>query len=260
MLGDVPPELADLTSVEESLIALCHTKCWILHLKDSDTKGVSQRAVRGHVMVYPQNPGVVADILPPSIEQITAYMCIMFVGSVRPTDEWLREHATPLAVRANKVRRALVWLKAHNHLYSHITINESVLLQLPEDGLLDYHIELVSSSSNQESLVSGYEPDLSQRSEDMNAFTAAEGVLHSILISDLEGHASSAQLKAAAMRHIKHKGGDYLQMRRGSNLVNCFDNPTMFPMMYPTLYPYGIGGFDDSNRNVRISTKNHIKH
>ncbi|KAF8067828.1 hypothetical protein FPV67DRAFT_1415593, partial [Lyophyllum atratum] len=258
MLGDVPPELAELSPVEESLIALCRTKSWIVHLQEG--KGKKQRGINGHIIVFPQDPSIVADILPPAIEEITAYMCIMFVGSVPPTDEWLKENAKPLLVRAHKVRRALVFLKDHNHLYSHITINENVLRQLPENGVLPHHVELVSSSTNQESLVSGYEPDISEPSDTAENSTADHTALHSVLISDLEGHVSSAQMKAAAMRHIKHKGGSYLQMYRGSEAVNSFNNPNMFPMMYPTLYPFGIGGFDDSKRQVPISTKKHIKH
>ncbi|KAJ7832277.1 hypothetical protein B0H13DRAFT_1654290 [Mycena leptocephala] len=38
-LGPVPPELKDLTIVEEAMISLCRAKCWIVQLRgdDSDT-------------------------------------------------------------------------------------------------------------------------------------------------------------------------------------------------------------------------------
>ena len=34
----------------------------------------------------------------------------------------------------------------------------------------------------------------------------------------------------------------------------------MFPMLYPTLFPYGIGGFEDRRRLVPIGFENHVKH
>lgn len=42
--------------------------------------------------------------------------------------------------------------------------------------------------------------------------------------------------------------------------MNEFFNPVMFPMLYPTLFPYGIGGFEDRQRQVPISFENHVKH
>ena len=34
----------------------------------------------------------------------------------------------------------------------------------------------------------------------------------------------------------------------------------MFPMLYPTLFPYGIGGFEDRRKLVPIGFENHIRH
>ena len=42
--------------------------------------------------------------------------------------------------------------------------------------------------------------------------------------------------------------------------MNEFFNPSIFPMLYPTLFPYGIGGFDDRRRLVPIGLENHVKH
>jgi hypothetical protein len=38
-LGPVPKELSDLTVVEEAMIARCHSKCWIIQLKEEDPNG-----------------------------------------------------------------------------------------------------------------------------------------------------------------------------------------------------------------------------
>ncbi|KAK0452776.1 uncharacterized protein EV420DRAFT_1482083 [Desarmillaria tabescens] len=56
-IGEIPPELSDLTIIEESMIALCRSKCYIFQLKADDLDIESadlQKGVKGHVIVYPQ--------------------------------------------------------------------------------------------------------------------------------------------------------------------------------------------------------------
>ncbi|KAI5987249.1 hypothetical protein EDD15DRAFT_2120356, partial [Pisolithus albus] len=40
---------------------------------------------------------------------------------------------------------------------------------------------------------------------------------------------------------------------RGSHPVDEYNNPNFFPGMFPTLFPYGLGGFDDKQRDVPLS-------
>jgi hypothetical protein len=99
-LGSVPDELKNLTVIEEAMIARCRSKCWVIQLKAENEDIVvqsTQRGMKGHIIVYPQQPSKVADILPPSIEEITAPVCVLFVGSSAPTAEWLREYVKPSA-------------------------------------------------------------------------------------------------------------------------------------------------------------------
>ncbi|KAJ7911719.1 hypothetical protein B0H13DRAFT_1451694, partial [Mycena leptocephala] len=123
LLGPVPDELKNLTVIEEAMIARCRSKCCIIQLREENQgliPATTQRGIKGHMIIYPQQPSKIADILPPSIEEITSPVCILFVGSSPPTPEWLREHAKALAVNAGRVRAALRWLKTHNHLYKDI--------------------------------------------------------------------------------------------------------------------------------------------
>ncbi|KAF8649106.1 hypothetical protein AX14_008744, partial [Amanita brunnescens Koide BX004] len=41
---------------------------------------------------------------------------------------------------------------------------------------------------------------------------------------------------------------------------NDYQNTRLFPSLYPTLYPYGVGGFEDDNQHPRISMKAHVRH
>ena len=93
VLGEIPAQLKDLTIVEEAMIARCRAKCWIVQLKEENAEiGSSpsaQHAVKGHVIIYPQRPSAIASILPPPIDEISTPICVIFVGSSPPTDEWL---------------------------------------------------------------------------------------------------------------------------------------------------------------------------
>ena len=70
------------------------------------------------------------------------------------------------------------------------------------------------------------------------------------MITDVDGAAPANELRAAAIRHVKKKGGGYIEINHDPTPVNEFFNPEMFPMIYPTLFPYGIGGFENQNRSA----------
>ncbi|KIM73535.1 hypothetical protein PILCRDRAFT_81058, partial [Piloderma croceum F 1598] len=42
--------------------------------------------------------------------------------------------------------------------------------------------------------------------------------------------------------------------------VNEFCNPSLFPMIYPCLFPYGIGGLEYRKRSSGLTLKRHVKH
>jgi hypothetical protein len=92
-LGPVPDVLKDLTVIEEAMIARCRAKSWIVQLdaKNDDICSSTpdvQRGVKGHVIIYPQRPSEIAQILPPLLEDILTPVCVLFVGSSPPTPQW----------------------------------------------------------------------------------------------------------------------------------------------------------------------------
>ncbi|KAG1792597.1 uncharacterized protein HD556DRAFT_1215361, partial [Suillus plorans] len=70
----------------------------------------------------------------------------------------------------------------------------------------------------------------------------------------------SNELRAAALRHVKQHGGGYVEIPHGPAPVNEYSNPDLFPMIYPTLFPYGLGGFEQSVRMSKIGMSRHAKH
>lgn len=103
-LGSIPKELRDLTVVEEAMTARCCSKCWVVQLKEFEggdpelmTPSI-QHGMRGHIIIYPQRPSKISSMLPPSIDDISTPICVIFVGSSPPSNEWLREKAKLLVV------------------------------------------------------------------------------------------------------------------------------------------------------------------
>ncbi|KAJ6522570.1 hypothetical protein B0H19DRAFT_872834, partial [Mycena capillaripes] len=245
------------------MIARCRAKCWIIQLKEEGdySTPITQRGVRGHIIVYPQRPSDIAKVLPPSIDEIVTPICVIFVGSNPPTQEWLQKKAKPLTVRKEKVMAALNWLKTHNPLYKDVEINQHVFDGQPNEAILPFHVQHILPSTGVASATSSYptaiEPNLSTI---MNPPTSNPIPFESVVVMDVEGHASSNELRQAAIKHMNMPGNNYLGIPHDKHPVNEFDNPALFPMIYPTLYPYGIGGCEDKRRQTPLTMKTHIKH
>ncbi|KAJ6555900.1 hypothetical protein B0H19DRAFT_1292726 [Mycena capillaripes] len=70
------------------MIARCRSKCWIIQLREENQELIlasTQRGIKGHIIIYPQQASKIADILPPSVEEITSPVCVLFVGASPPT-------------------------------------------------------------------------------------------------------------------------------------------------------------------------------
>lgn len=69
----------------------------------------------------------------------------------------------------------------------------------------------------------------------------------------VDGHTSSNVLQAVAVRHFNNVEKGYFEMPHNSKAENEFCNPQLFPRLYPTLFPYGLGGFEDCKWSKFIS-------
>jgi hypothetical protein len=141
-LGPGPKELSDLTVVEEAMIARCQSKCWVIQLKEEDPNNENtvlppnvQCGVKGHIIIYPQQPSEIAHLLPPNINDVLIPICVLFIRSSPPSHEWLKKKAKPLCIRREKLWAALNWLKRNNPLYNDIEINHAVLDSLEDEQI-----------------------------------------------------------------------------------------------------------------------------
>ncbi|KAJ3858428.1 hypothetical protein EV359DRAFT_15114, partial [Lentinula novae-zelandiae] len=237
------------------MISHCRAKSWIVQLKETNNiaNRTSQRALKGNIIVYPQKPSAVAKILPPSLDELAAPICVIFVGSSWPTDEWLRTKAKPLTACPKVIRDALIWLKSHNKWYKDIEIDHDLLNRLPDNFVLPVHVECVASSKAADNLTSGYDPTTSAApSMQTNEADIKEVVFENVVIADVDANATVNELRAAAMRYIKFKGGSYIEVPHDSEPMNEFFNPLLFPMIYPTLFlsQSGSGGVTKQSREA----------
>ncbi|KAJ3846254.1 hypothetical protein EV368DRAFT_53047 [Lentinula lateritia] len=234
------------------MISHCRAKSWIIQLKEENgfVTPTNQRGLKGNIIIFPQKVSFVIKVLPPSLDQLSQPVCVIFVVSSRPSDEWLRQKVRPLTVQPAKVwAAALMWLNMYNKWY------KDLLQSLPEEFSLPVHIEHVVPDNLDESLTTSYD----QTSKNPGDSQGTSPMFKSILIADVNGNATVNELRAAAMCHIK-KGSSYAEILHKVHPVNEFFNPSMFPMSYPTLFPFGIGGFEDHCRACPLLMKRHIKH
>ncbi|KAG1887027.1 hypothetical protein F4604DRAFT_1877615 [Suillus subluteus] len=239
------------------MIALCHTKCFILHLREESCHIPNvQRGLKGNVIVFPQCPSKVLEMLPPSVEEIITPICVLFIGSCPPMIEWLCTHAKPLIVRREKVRSALEWLCEHNKLYADVTINHDHLDLISDEDVLPVHIKTLPAEADQahDALTSRYD-NLSdfEGSAPLNKETVIDDVLERV--TNVDGGAPAHELHAAALHHVKEKSGGFIQVPHGSSPMNEYVNPELLPKIYPTLFPYGIGGFEHPRHTRPLSFK-----
>ncbi|KAF8426797.1 hypothetical protein L210DRAFT_3307660, partial [Boletus edulis BED1] len=243
------------------MIARCRAKMCVvqLHSDDDRCRANTQRGLRGHVIVYPQEPEHAIDILPPPIDEILNMICVIFVGSSAPSCEWLKKHARPLLVRRQRVISALAWLRLHNPYYKDTRVNDSVCSSLPVEDVLPVHIEVVAPSGHRDSLTARYDGVSQDTPSDCSSGVTSE-IFESVVVTNIDASAPSHVLRAAAMEHVMKKGKAFVQIPHGRSPVGDICNPAFFPMIYPTLFPYGLGAPEDTYRLPRVSLRRHIHH
>jgi len=131
-IGAVPPELQGLTWIEELLIARSHlTGHIICHQNRNAT---SYFSLKGHVILLPQAPTKLLDVLPLPPSSLPDIVHVIWVGRPVRNVDVLRDH---FSVRTHKVYDALVWLIHNNEDYKDVTIDRSLFEHWPPVWVAD---------------------------------------------------------------------------------------------------------------------------
>ena len=98
MCQHYPRELEGLTLTEECLVAKCYPIGTILKLRPGNP--VAYNALRGHIIVVPQNPGPLLQMLPSPELRLSDHIKVFWLGKKIPLDADLKPF---LQVRMSKV-------------------------------------------------------------------------------------------------------------------------------------------------------------
>jgi hypothetical protein len=260
-----PDVLQELTLVEECLVARSHPIASIVKLRP---QGAAYDGLRGHVVVLPQEPGPLLDILPSAELNLVDKIRVIWFGDGTPTAEDLKPY---LEVRKHVVLRALQWLRVHNKLYSHITVNDALLSSWEESFIPRDLEDSIVHSDNDHDEREGYAANLRAGNHE-NDFQEALDRQTSAPIStgcvytDVESSRQhpTLQLVSAILNLEKgrfereagpqadgedsspHYTDDVPVIRYVSKgrtvLMNDWQDAEFFTGSFPTLFPLGSGG------------------
>jgi hypothetical protein len=191
-------------------------------------------------------------ILPPPVEDLDDVLAFIYTGPTKPTPEDFKR--TPLLVRRRKVAAALEWLKLNHPDYYDLEISYKNLEDYPEDVppvVIDYR----RKESNK---------DIEATSvHDMEQEQGTREGMCSLTVHGLTGeeyaNATTKTLKAIALKHLDNMG-KIIAMGHAKNPESTWRNPKLYPMIFPWLFPYGLGGIGNEIHKGLLSDAAHKKH
>ena len=227
--GPAPPELSNLSLVEQCGIAQIASLMKVVHLRGGGTK------MKGSSISFAQDIKSFAKTLP-----------------VRPEDLPLvvikspyQQH--PLKANSKKMRAALEWLKRHNKYYNDIEISEENLQLYPDTN--DEAVELRYIDSNereqeeeeQEEEVAGADEDQNYGAENDDDYIGS-CVNHEIPLESTRARLENAFSDNDTQSVQSNVLPPELEWpARAANPISEFKTEGFLCMSYPHLFPHGVG-------------------
>ena len=280
MCHEYPNALEDLTPVEECLIAKSHPIGTILKLRPGNhPSSAGYNALRGHMILIPQDPGPLLRILPCPELKLNNLIKVFWLGKQAPMDFDLRPF---LRVRKDKVLAALRYLVQHNHLYYNLGINHDMINNWPDDFIppeIWNNIICLEKSDHHER--EGYTINLENGNHE-NDFHAShnesvhaddeEAFITGSVYTDINGERQDPNVRminallglvannprrpnetVLPQEDISDNHSQDQQklpmlsyaIRGRATLMSNWENPQYFTTAFPTLFPNGIGGHQD---------------
>ncbi|KAG2104978.1 hypothetical protein BD769DRAFT_1393359 [Suillus cothurnatus] len=184
-----------------------------------------------------------ATVLPRTPMDINGMLSVIFVGPMKLTDNSLKTMFQ-------------VWKKLYPEngavpgigacvIYDHESDVHTVFAE-ETAGFSDHPAEMFASSGASDNLKD--EPAV---------------LLESMGVSDpesskLSGHAFMASALSNLMPATANQPS--LIMHRSADAMCEYDNPDLIPGMFPTLFPFSIGGFDDKSRSTPLGFRRQIEY
>ncbi|KAF5367284.1 hypothetical protein D9615_010468 [Tricholomella constricta] len=201
-----------------------------------------------HLVAFESPLPKVYEMLPPPVEDLDDVLAILFTGPCKPTEEEFKR--SPVLVRRHAIRAALEWLILNHSDYADVKISAKNLAEYPETSPI---VSVVYRERGSDKI-----------SEATSIHDTGEGdgvesgecpfVVHG-LTGEQMGTNTVEALKGMAMEHW-NSGGMALRVGQHNKMESIYNNPDLYPQMFPWLFPYGLGGVGSTS----LSDDLHKKH
>ncbi|PPQ75657.1 hypothetical protein CVT26_001814 [Gymnopilus dilepis] len=259
--GELPDRFKDLTWVEEMACAVHRTTAHVSRIYQSSDPA-QPRVFHGNTCAHDMNIVSTAEVLPRTPDNVNGMLSVVFIGPGKYKADCLKHM---FSVRKAKIWDFLYWLKyeARNPLYQSVVLDKRNIDLYPEndtlpgvaDRVLHDQSLSVAKTFAEESAGLDDHPALQVQAADDDCDEPLL-FLEKFGVSDPEGvKIQGRTFTAAALRNVIVNPSDQpdLIIHRSSRPVDEYKNPKLFPGLYPTLFPYGIGGFEDPTRRLSLS-------
>ena len=272
-VGTLPARFSDITWVEEQVCALARSTLYVYRLYGKENPQDSYFA-KGNSCAHAQNTYTTASALPLLPSDINGTIGVVFTSSLSRMPKDILKSV--FRVRKRVIEDFLQWLVENNHLYRDVEIKQSNLDLYPDDDMLPGIDErvVVNQVANPQQVfeeeTSAFEPHPASSFYDRDKVDMADGENKSVHIESMGVFDADSRdpeknpprfLKASALRNLApDQRPSHLALPRSSAPTPEYGNTDLFPRLFPTLYPYGVGGFDDPLRTAPIAFRNHVEH
>jgi Helitron helicase-like domain at N-terminus len=143
----------------------------------------------------------------------------------------------PLLVRKNAVGKALEWLKLNHVDYSDLDIAYNNLEAYPDDGppvVVTYRTAMTNKNPE---AVSAFDNDKEEGVDSGPCPFTVNGITGEKLNT-----MGPKALIAQAIKNLTEDDGKVLAVGHAAKPESMYNNPQLYPMMFPWLFPYGLGG------------------
>ncbi|PBK88562.1 hypothetical protein ARMGADRAFT_1033920 [Armillaria gallica] len=190
-------------------------------------------------------------VLPRRPADLNGMLGIVFVGPKRSICSCLQ---TMFTIRKEKMWRFLWWLAKNNPLYKSNQLSQEHLKLYGDDDMIP---SLEDQVFHYEPSSAGFEHHFAVEAADK---AMANGDPMTLLewmgVSDVElikVQGRTFMTSALCNLVVKDKKKPDLIIFSGENPINEYNNPDLIMGMFPILFPYGVGGFEDPGRHVPMS-------
>ncbi|KAF8234632.1 hypothetical protein L208DRAFT_1260563 [Tricholoma matsutake] len=204
--------------------------------------------MKANVVCFENLVPKIYDDLPPPKKELDEVLAVLFTGPARPTEDDYRRSL--LLVSRNDVAKALIWLQLNHVDYADINTSYKNLSEYAEDGPPVYIDYKVMSESKTPESISVFDMDKEDGIEEGDCAYSDNGITGEQLNTMTTNH-----LKAIALKHLNNQG-KFLVVGHSNKPESTWDNPHLYPKMFPWWSPYGMGGIGPTS----LSDKEHKRH